>query len=531
MAELGELGEALSMSPLDTGLFLAAGRTIAVGEESLPAAVAALADAALSPGRQHNLPTALESLTIGYLDELRAAHEQREQAQRYLSQTLMHQATHDPLTGLPNRTALIGRLGAAKDRVGVCYIDLDGFKEVNDRLGHDAGDKLLEAVAERIGRAADVHGAFAARIGGDEFVVLAEQPADTTSLVAMAQDILEEVRQPVLMPHGEIRVTACAGIAAGTPTAQPSLSASIVADADAALYRAKASGPGRWVLHEPAAPERRAPARSMAFSIRAGLERGEFEISYLPIVGLADGELRGARAVPVWRHPGLGDLTAEVFLPLAEGTSAAPHLASWLLETASADARGWAGVPVTVALPGRQPVLPAAPAAHLRLEFSETALATPKSVTHLHELTTTGARLVISDFGSGTAGLARLRDLPVESVTLHREVTDEAVVAILSSLAHCFGIPVAVGGVTDKVRAHMLRRAGCDAAYGPLFSGPVPAAQIAQLAKAQATAAALAQLPVQNQRGSARKTLRSRGSGVLPGLARRVPPPRPGSHR
>jgi diguanylate cyclase (GGDEF)-like protein len=498
MSELGELVEALAMSPLDTRRFVAAGRELAARQGSLPGAIRTLADAALAVGSMH-APTALEALTTGYLD-------QQEQAQRYLNQTLMHQATHDPLTGLPNRTALISRLSAAKSRVGVCYIDLDGFKDVNDKHGHDAGDTLLCTIAERIGRVASVHGALAARIGGDEFLVLAEKAED---VAVLARDILDEVREPVPVAGGTVEITACAGVATGTAT---SLNASVVADADAALYRAKASGPGRWVIHEPVTvTPPRTPARSMAASIRTGLERGEFEIKYLPVVDLADGRLRAARAVPVWRHPALGDLTASVFVPLAEGTTAAAHLTSWLLESVAADSTAWPGMPVSIALPGGQRVRPAVP---MYLEFSETTVGTP----HLTELTRAGAKLVVTDFGKGTSGLARLRDLPVVAAILHRDVTcppDDALLAPLISVARSAGAMVFAPDVTDATQATTLALAGCDAASGPLFSGPVTATRLGQMVRARVRAAALGRLPVQIRR--------SRGSAVPAHLARRVP--------
>ncbi|MGD0555623.1 MAG: EAL domain-containing protein [Streptosporangiaceae bacterium] len=472
MSELGELVDGLVTPTFDTRRFVAAGRDLAASQGSLPATIRALAADALAAANtaEGNLPAALESLAVGYLDQI-------DQAQRYLNQTLMHQATHDPLTGLPNRTALISRLSAAKSRVGVCYIDLDGFKKVNDEHGHDAGDTLLCTIAERIGRVAAEHGALAARIGGDEFLVLAEQYA---SAPALARDILDEIRLPVPIPGGELQVTACAGIAVGTAT---SLNASVVADADAALYRAKASGRGRWVIHEPVPADRtRTPVRSMAVSIRTGLERGEFGITYLPVVDLSDGHLRAARAMPVWRHPSLGDLTASVFLPLAEGTPAAAHLTSWLLETTAADAAAWPGLPVSVALPASQRVQPAAPT---YLEFSESALATPLPV---------GVRLVITDFGKGTSGLSRLRDLPVAGVVLHRDLTsppDGALLEPLVSLARRAGATVVAADVTDSTQASLLRRIGCDAASGPLFSEPVTAARLRQMAQARERAAAL----------------------------------------
>jgi diguanylate cyclase len=506
MSELGELVEALSAPTLDTRRFVAAGRDLSARQGSLPAMIRALAEAA-DPSRA-TLAAALEALVAGYLD-------QQEQARRYLNQTLMHQATHDPLTGLPNRTALISRLSAAKGQVGVCYIDLDGFKEINDKHGHDAGDTLLRVIAERIGRVATDQGALAARIGGDEFVVLANRPEH---VAALARDILDEVREPVAVPGGEVQVTACAGIALGTAA---SLNASVVADADAALYRAKASGPGQWVIHEPdAGGPMRSPARSMAASISTGLERGEFAMTYLPVVDLADGRLRAARAVPVWRHPALGDLVTGVFLPLAEGTAAAPGLTSWLLETVAADSRDWPDIPVSVALPTAQRVQAAT-----YLEFSETTLSSPQ----LTELAEGGAKLVITDFGKGTSGLGRLRDLPVAAVVLHHELTcppDEALLPALSGLAHRIGASVIAADVMDIAQANMLRKAGCDAAFGPLFSEPVSAARLGQLAKTWAQAAALVRLPAQSRRGSRRRTRLSPQSLSLRVPAPRVPPQR-----
>jgi diguanylate cyclase (GGDEF)-like protein len=172
-------------------------------------------------------------------------------AQRIISDQLRHQATHDPLTGLANRAAILGRLTAALEagrgtRVGLCYLDLDGFKAINDRFGHEAGDELLVAVARRIGETARGYGALAGRLGGDEFVVVAEASPGTGGMIALVTSILGEVSHPVTLHVGRVCVSACAGIAecaAGSPA-----SATLIADADAALYQAKSSGPGRWAV-------------------------------------------------------------------------------------------------------------------------------------------------------------------------------------------------------------------------------------------------------------------------------------------
>jgi diguanylate cyclase (GGDEF)-like protein len=195
---------------------------------------------------------ALRDRTLAEQESIRRAELD---AHRIMSEQLRHQATHDPLTGLPNRAAAFGRLAAAiraadDRRIGLCYLDLDGFKGINDRYGHDAGDELLVRVAERIGRVASAYGALAARIGGDEFVVVAECSPGITGMIALAMDILAEVSHPVALRIGRVSVSACAGIvdrAAGSPATE-----TMVADADAALYQAKSHGPGHWAAHDPA---------------------------------------------------------------------------------------------------------------------------------------------------------------------------------------------------------------------------------------------------------------------------------------
>jgi len=195
---------------------------------------------------------ALRDRTLAEQESIRRAELD---AQRIISEQLRYQATHDALTGLPNRAAVLGRLSTALDaasgaRVGLCYLDLDGFKSINDRHGHEAGDELLVTVAERIGEVARAMGAVAGRIGGDEFVVLAEPSPGVAGMVALATAILAEVGRPIPLRIGRACVSACAGIVeceAGSPAA-----ASIVANADAALYHAKSIGPGRWTIYDSA---------------------------------------------------------------------------------------------------------------------------------------------------------------------------------------------------------------------------------------------------------------------------------------
>jgi diguanylate cyclase (GGDEF)-like protein len=239
------------------------GRSLRVLILRLPALIRTYAHAGVGGDLERRVAEVTEAVANGYVRALRdrtlaeqeSIRRAEVDAQRVVSEQLRHQATHDPLTGLPNRTAVFGRLSAAAasgrdTRLGLCYLDLDGFKGVNDRYGHDAGDELLVRVAERIGRVARDHRTTAARIGGDEFIVLAESSSGVRGMIALATAILVEVSRPVPLRIGRVRVSACAGIAecaAGSPAA-----ATMVTDADTALYQAKSRGPGHWAVFDAA---------------------------------------------------------------------------------------------------------------------------------------------------------------------------------------------------------------------------------------------------------------------------------------
>jgi diguanylate cyclase (GGDEF)-like protein len=211
--------------------------------------------AAVTEALANGYVRALRDRTLAEQESIRRAELD---AQRIISERLRHQATHDPLTGLENRMAVSGRLARAAragkarggTRIGLCYLDLDGFKAINDRHGHEAGDELLVTVAERIERVARRYGAMAGRIGGDEFVVLAESSPGVAGMISLASDILAQVSRPMALRIGRVGVSACAGIA-DSAAASPG-AATIVADADAALYRAKSRGPGHWAVFHPA---------------------------------------------------------------------------------------------------------------------------------------------------------------------------------------------------------------------------------------------------------------------------------------
>jgi len=262
------------------------GRSLRVLILRLPALLAAAArdgaTRACEQDMEQRVASVTEALANGYVRALRhRTLEEQESirraeldAQRIISDQLRHQAMHDPLTGLPNRAAAFDRLSAALaasgGRIGLCYLDLDGFKGINDRYGHDAGDELLVTVAERIATVAGDADALAARIGGDEFIVLADPSPGERGMVALAAAILAELRRPFSLRIGWVGISACAGVvecAPGSPAA-----ATMVADADAALYLAKSQGPGRWAVFDSVRqPGRRfAPGRGWPAPIRQG---------------------------------------------------------------------------------------------------------------------------------------------------------------------------------------------------------------------------------------------------------------------
>lgn len=485
------VGEALATG-CATGGPEVLGKTLRVLSLELPVLLGRAAPADL-PGR---LAAVLEALATGYVRAVQ----------------------HDPLTRLPNRAVLFSRLTAALAGgvpVGVIYLDLDGFKAINDSRGHDTGDQLLTAIADRIGAAAQARGALAARIGGDEFVLLAERPAGTGWLISLATETLAAVAEPVLTGGGNVSVTACAGIATvngqTTPASISGKAAGVVANADAALYMAKSAGPGQWAVHEPGTgPVAAKQQTSFASSLRTGLDRGEFRLAYLPILRLCDGQLLGFQVVPSWNHPAFGELTADVFVPLAEASDAAPQLNSWLITAACADASGWrlpaTGTAAVVAIrvppaellrPGLADTVSAilasasiSPAA-LQLEFAEHVLATaPGHATdELLRLAEAGVRIAVRGFGASSAGFRYLRKVPASGVVLDQDLTaelDEPVISALTSLAHARGLSVTAPVAADRELAGSLAALGCDNAFAPVLGGALPARQVEAMLRAAA---------------------------------------------
>ncbi|MBC8090640.1 MAG: EAL domain-containing protein [Pseudonocardia sp.] len=425
-------------------------------------------------------------------------------ARRELQERLRHQALHDPLTRLPNRTQFQDRLAVVFDRpgahIGLCYLDLDRFKAVNDRLGHDVGDALLVAVAGLLDRCVSRRGHLVARMGGDEFVVLVEDPAPG-ELELVADAVLSAFRQPVPVGHHRLDVSASIGVVecpvAGTTPAEA------LKAADVTLYWAKADGRNRWARFDAARNARDVTRYALSAGVLAGLDRDEFPVEYQPIVNLSDGRLRGVEALVRWQHPTLGRLGPDRFIDLAEETGSIVPLGRHVLREACARGAEWNadrpedGLFVSVNLAVRQAHEPdlvddvarildqAGLAPHLlQLELTESALLGPagRPVEAINELARMGVRIAVDDFGTGYSNLGYLPRLPLHTLKLAGVLVDrlrdpgsgpDPIVNGLISLSHALGLAVTAEGVETATQAERLRVAGCDMAQGWYFAKAV----------------------------------------------------------
>ncbi|WP_308042450.1 EAL domain-containing protein [Micromonospora sp. PLK6-60] len=439
--------------------------------------------------------------------------------ERYeLQQRLRFQALHDPLTGLPNRTLFFETLGqvlraaAPRHRVGVCFLDLDGFKAVNDSLGHDLGDRLLVVIARRLADCVAERGHLVARMGGDEFVILVDGGGDLDQVVAVAESALAAVAAPVIIGDQQLAVSASIGIV--NCPAEETDASELMKAADTTLYWAKAEGRGRWAVYDPERGARDIARSALAAGLPAALDRGEFVVHYQPIVSLLDGSMRAVEALVRWQHPELGLLGPDRFIGLAEETGLIVRLGAWVLDRACRDAEAWrrrfpgAGLVVSVNLAARQVEAPAIvetvaaalagsglPAELLQLELTESAVmgTAGEPLRALHRLAALGVRMAIDDFGTGYSNLAYLRRLPIHCLKLagpfvegiradgpaaaadHR---DERIVDALVRLAHALELNVTAEAVETGAQAERLRALRCDTGQGRWFGAPVPAEAI-----------------------------------------------------
>lgn len=441
---------------------------------------------------------------------------------RLLNLRLRYEATHDALTGLPNRTLFFERLEkalAAGDgaRFGLCYLDLDGFKTVNDSLGHAAGDRLLVEVADRLQSCATAPGEMVARLGGDEFVALTTGRDTEAEVDELAGRIMHALSTPIRVEGRELTVRGSIGIVEG-PAGERG-AAEVLRSADITMYRAKSAGGNRFELADPEADARAITRHGLTTALPAALERGEFFIEYQPLVHLGDGSVRGAEALVRWLHPQHGIIGPDRFIPLAEHTGLIVPLGRWVLEESVRQARTWkarhkdAGplrvnvnlspmqlkhpglVSDTVEILDRAGLEPGA----LCLEVTESALigADDDLLKPLRRLAEMGVDIALDDFGTGYSNLANLRRLPVSVLKLDRSFTqgmqhfpadpvDLKIVEGIVALAHSLDLAVTVEGVETGAQADQLRELGCDTAQGWYYARPGPPDQLHELALADA---------------------------------------------
>ncbi|MBA2949775.1 putative bifunctional diguanylate cyclase/phosphodiesterase [Streptomyces himalayensis] len=450
---------------------------------------------------------------------------------RELQARLRHLQMHDPVTRLPNRTLFFERLSGALDpgpyeeggagRIGLCYLDLDGFKAVNDTLGHRVGDRLLAAVAERLTRCADEAGyaraatPLVARLGGDEFALLVEDSTGTEQLADLAESVLKAVQEPFDLSGQRLSVSASIGVVERRTS--ETTATGLMQAADTTLYWAKADGKARWTLFDPERNAHRMTRQALSSTLRPAVDRGEFALEYQPLVGMEDGELHGVEALVRWHHPQFGTLTPNRFIGLAEEDGSIVQLGRWVLRTACRQARQW-----QLEHPGVEPVFVSVNVAVrqvwdsdlvadvadilaetglaprlLQLELTESAVmgSAGRPLQALQALSDMGVRIAIDDFGTGYSNLAYLSRLPVSVLKLdgsfvrgfrydggtHPNPADEVIVEALVQLAHRLGLTVTAECVETSGQATRLRRIGCDTGQGWLYSRPVTPDRISEL--------------------------------------------------
>lgn len=420
---------------------------------------------------------------------------------RQNEERLFRLASLDPLTDLPNRGVWRQCLGdalAAGKASTVLLLDLDGFKEVNDTLGHAAGDAVLKEVAARL-KATCRQASMVARLGGDEFVALLPGN-DEHEARGIATELVSAISQPYEFAGKRIEVCVSIGIALAPQHSQRP--EELLGAADLALYRAKAAGRGRYELFAPALREYAVARRTFEQELKQAFEKGEFELFYQPQVSTVDGSLTGAEALIRWNHPERGLLTPVSFIDVLAHKASAPEIGEWILRTACMQAARWRslapsfriGVNLFEAqfrygrlLEAVREILAEAalPAAALELEIVENIFLRNEPGTEklLHDLRDLGVGLAFDDYGTGFASLSLLKRYPVSRLKIdrgfmrnvHTDPEDAAVVNAILYLGKSFGMDVIAEGVETQAQLDFLKENNCPQAQGYLFGKPVTA--------------------------------------------------------
>jgi diguanylate cyclase (GGDEF)-like protein/PAS domain S-box-containing protein len=421
---------------------------------------------------------------------------------------LQYMATHDGLTGLPNRLLLTDRIETALSRakrsgkrVGVMFLDLDRFKDVNDTLGHKMGDELLKELALRV-RGVLRETDMLVRLSGDEFVVVLEDLGERESPEGVAQKILDTVRQPYHLGGTDVQVSASIGIClypGGADDAE-----SLLRNADAAMYRAKELGKNTWQVYSFALDEERNERRALEVSLRRALGGDELSLQFQPIAEVATGRVTRAEALIRWQDPERGLVFPHSFIALAEESGLVHEIGLWAIERACRTARAWRdgglqdfviGVNLSASQLRDASILEdleaifastGCPPGAISFEITETSMVRDLQGVRstLAGLRKIGVRVAIDDFGTGFSSLSHLRHLPVDAVKIDKSFVADttgpngaAIAAAIIGLARGLGLDVIAEGVESDAQLAILRALGCSAWQGYLLSPPLGAAE------------------------------------------------------
>jgi diguanylate cyclase (GGDEF)-like protein/PAS domain S-box-containing protein len=426
---------------------------------------------------------------------------------KVLEDELERRAFFDSLTGLPNRAVFRDRLEHALarsarvgDTLAVLLLDLDGFKLVNDSLGHDAGDELLIAVGARL-QACLRSGDTVARLGGDEFAILLEDAASEESAIALAGRLLDSLTSPFDLREREVFIGASIGVSLHAGAS--GVADEMIRNADAAMYAAKGGGKGRCAVFQPAMHRRTLEFFETQADLQRALVRGEFVLHYQPIVDLETGELGGVEALARWLHPSRGLVMPAGFIPVAEETGMIVPLGVWVLGEACRQARDWidrfpeaSGLFMSVNLSTRQllehDLIPRVAQilaesgldpATLVLEITEGSLMQDvgQAAAKLYALKELGARLALDDFGTGSSSLGHLRQFPIDVLKIDKSFVDgleegsdaSAMIRAIIDLARSLRLGIVAEGIETGEQLAELRSAGCGSGQGYLFAKPL----------------------------------------------------------